>query len=103
MSSPNDVVSAVIEHPAYQKLLRKRNRMSLVFFAVTIVIYAGFILTLAFDPELFSRPVGTMTMTIGVLSAVLVAISAVVLISIFVYISNKVYDPLLAEIVRDAK
>ena len=102
MSAPNDVVSAVMQHPAYQELLRKRNRMSLIFFSLTIVIYAGFILTLAFDPELFSRPVGNMTMTIGVLSAVLVAVSAVVLISVFVYISNKVYDPLLAQIVRDA-
>lgn len=102
MSAPNDVVSAVMQHPAYQELLRKRNRMSLIFFGLTIVIYAGFILTLAFDPELFSRPVGNMTMTIGVLSAVLVAVSAVVLISVFVYISNKVYDPLLAQIVRDA-
>lgn len=102
MSAPNDVVSAVMQHPAYQELLRKRNRMSLIFFSLTIVIYAGFILTLAFDPELFSRPVGNMTMSIGVLSAVLVAVSAVVLISVFVYISNKVYDPLLAQIVRDA-
>lgn len=103
MSSPNDVVAAVIDHPAYQELLRKRNRMSLIFFGLTLVIYAGFILTLAFDPELFGRSIGNMTMSIGVLSGVLVAVSAVVLISVFVYISNKVYDPLLADIVRDIK
>ncbi|MCQ9616967.1 DUF485 domain-containing protein [Paenalcaligenes niemegkensis] len=101
MTSPNDVVSAVTKHPAYQELLRKRNRMSLTFFGLTVVIYAGFILTLAFDPELFSRPVGNMTMTIGVLSAILVLVSAVILVSTYVYISNKVYDPLLAKIVRD--
>ena len=101
MNSANAVVTAVTAHPAYQELLRKRNRMSLIFFGLTVVIYAGFILTLAFDPELFSRSVGSMTMTIGVLSAAIVLVSAVVLVSTFVYISNKVYDPLLAQIMRD--
>jgi uncharacterized membrane protein (DUF485 family) len=66
-----------------------------------VIVYAGFILTLAFDPELFSRSVGSMTMTIGVLSAAIVLLSAVVLVSAFVYISNKVYDPLLAQIMKD--
>lgn len=101
MSSANTVVSAVTQHPAYQELLRKRNRMSLIFFGLTVIVYAGFILTLAFDPELFSRSVGSMTMTIGVLSAAIVLLSAVVLVSAFVYISNKVYDPLLAQIMKE--
>jgi uncharacterized membrane protein (DUF485 family) len=101
MASPNDVVSAVLQHPAYQELLRRRTRLSFIFFFITLVIYAGFILTLAFDPELFGSPVGSLTISIGILSATLVAISAVVLISIYVYISNKIFDPLLAKIVRD--
>jgi len=101
MNSATTVVTAVTQHPAYQELLRRRNRMSLIFFGLTVIVYAGFILTLAFDPELFSRSVGTMTMTIGVLSAIVVLLSAVVLVSTFVYISNKVYDPLLKQIMRD--
>ncbi len=101
MASPNDVVSAVLQHPAYQELLRRRTRLSFIFFFITLVIYAGFILTLAFDPTLFGSPVGSLTISIGIMTAIFVAISAVVLISIYVYISNKIFDPLLAKIVKD--
>ena len=98
----SDVVQAVLKHPKYQELLRRRTRTSLVFFVLTIIIYAGFILTLAFDPELFGRPLSdSVTMSIGVFVATLVAISAVVLVSAYVYMSNRVFDPILDEIVRD--
>ena len=101
MQNP-DVVQAVLKHPKYAELLRRRNRISLTFFILTIIIYAGFILTLAFDPELFGSPLGAgITMSIGVLVAILVAISAVVLISAYVYLSNRIFDPILDEIVRD--
>lgn len=101
MNAPRDVVSAVLADPNYQLLVQKRTRISYIFFAITLVIYAGFILTLAFDPELFAEPVGNMTMSIGVLCALLVAVSAVILIFAYVYISNRVFDPLLAKVEKD--
>lgn len=94
-------VAAVLRHPLYQELLRRRSRTSLLFFAVTGAIYAGFILTLAFDPVFFARPLPGMTMSIGVLTGTLVVCSAVVLISAYVHISNTVFDPLLATIIKD--
>lgn len=100
--SQSEVVQRVLMHPKYQELVRKRTRTSLFFFALTLIIYAGFILTLAFDPELFARPLADgMTMSIGVFTASMVAISAVVLIVIYVYISNKVFDPLLEDVIRE--
>lgn len=97
-----EVVQRVLMHPKYQELVRKRNRTSLFFFLLTLIIYSGFILTLAFDPELFAQPLTSgMTMSVGVFTATLVAISAVVLIVLYVYISNKVFDPLLEEVIRE--
>ena len=97
-----EVVERVLRHPKYQELVRRRNRTSLLFFAATLVIYAGFILTLAFDPELFgSQLAAGMTMSLGIFVAALVAVSAVVLIVLYVYISNKVFDPLLEEVIRE--
>lgn len=98
---PESRVAAVMRHPKYQELLRRRSRASLLFFAITGVIYAGFILTLAFDPVFFGSPVPGMTMSIGVLTGTLVVCSAVVLISAYVHISNSVFDPLLAAIIKD--
>ncbi len=103
MSSSRDLVAEVTRNPKYQELLRRRNRISAIFFAITLVIYAGFILTLAFNPQLFGRPIGDLTMSIGVLTAIIVLISASVLVSLYVYISNKVFDPLLHDIIEELK
>lgn len=98
----NDTIQRVLAHPRYQELITRRRRASLGFFLVMLVVYAGFILTLAFVPGLFARPIGPgFTMSIGVLSATLVAISAVVMIALYVRISNKRFDPLIEAIVRD--
>ena len=100
----NDVVDRVLIHPNFQELTRRRGRSSLGFFALMLVVYAGFILTLAYWPDVFARPIGPgYTMSVGVLSAVVVAISAVAMISAFVHLSNKHYDPLIDAIVRDVK
>lgn len=98
----DEIVRRVVEHPKYQELVQKRTRVSLAFFALMVVIYAGFILTLAYLPELFSRPIGAgYTMSIGVLSATLVAVSAVLMIAAYVRFSNKHFDPLIKAIVED--
>lgn len=57
-SRTEDVTARVLANPKYHQLVRKRNAISLAFFAVMLVVYAGFILTLAFVPELFARPIG---------------------------------------------
>ncbi|QKH45929.1 DUF485 domain-containing protein [Achromobacter denitrificans] len=100
-SAQAGTVAAVLRHPRYQELLRRRSRTSLLFFTITGVIYAGFILTLAFDPVFFARPLPGMTMSIGVLTGTLVVCSAVVLIAAYVRISNTVFDPLLTAIIKD--
>lgn len=100
----NDTIERVLAHPKYQELTRRRGRASRGFFALMLVVYAGFILTLAYWPELFARPIGPgYTMSVGVLSATIVAVSAVVMIAAFVHLSNKHYDPLIEAIVRDVK
>lgn len=99
---PNDVVPAVLRHPKYQELLRRRNRISMIFFILTLVLYSGFILTLAFDPVLFGQPIAPgYTLSIGVVLGVLMCVLAVLLITVYVCISNRVFDPLIAAIVKD--
>lgn len=97
-----DVVERVLAHPKYQELHRRRGRASLFFFVLMLVVYSGFILTLAYWPEVFAQPLAAgMTMSVGVFAAVLVCVSAVLMIAAFVHLSNKHYDPLIAAIVRD--
>ncbi|TEA80056.1 DUF485 domain-containing protein [Allopusillimonas ginsengisoli] len=101
-SSDHDrVVQAVMRLPEYQQLVKIRSRVSLSFFMATLIIYSGFILTLAFNPELFARPVNAgLTISIGVLVGACVTVSAVVLVALYVRFSNKKFDPLLETIAR---
>ena len=103
MSTTEDVAAKVARHPRYQELLQHRRRTSLLFFVITWIIYAGYILTLAFNPGFMSQHIGSMTMSYGVLSGVIVCISAVVLIFWYVYLSNKVFDPILDAIMKEVQ
>lgn len=99
-----DVVEQVLKHPKYAALVKERTRASMIFFGLTLVIYSSFILTMAYLPEVFARPLGPdWTMSVGLLVGLLVACSAVILIALYVYLSNKRFDPLLDEIVRDVQ
>ncbi|MEZ2745621.1 DUF485 domain-containing protein [Halopseudomonas bauzanensis] len=99
-----DVVAEVLRHPKYQELVKRRTRVSMAFFGVTLLIYAGFILTMAYLPEIFAQPLGpNWTMSVGLFVGLLVACSAVILIALYTYFSNKVFDPLLAAIMRDVQ
>lgn len=102
MTTSHDLVEKVMGNPKYQELVRRKNRISLIFFAVTFVIYAGFILTLAFDPQLFGEAIAQgRTTSLGIVLGTLVIISAFVLVAVYVYISNKIFDPLLAEVIKE--
>ncbi len=99
-----DIVSEVLKHPKYQELVRRRTRVSMAFFVVTLMIYSGFILTMAYLPEVFAQPLGAnWTMSVGLFVGLMVVCSAVFLIALYTYFSNKVFDPLLDAIVRDVQ
>lgn len=100
----DNIVDRVVAHPKYAELVERRTKVSMIFFAVALTIYSGFILTLAFMPELFAKPIGEgWTMSVGVLTGVLVVFSAVIMIAVYTYVSNKTFDPLLEAIVKDVE
>lgn len=99
-----DIVAEVLKHPKYHELVQRRTRLSNLFFGIALALYASFILTLAYMPHMFARPVAAgWTMSIGVLLGVLIIVVAVIMIAIYVYFSNKVFDPLLDQVVRDVE
>lgn len=99
-----DVVKRVLAHPRYRELVARRARTRLAFFVLMAVVYFGFILTLAFWSGALGQPLWQgATMTLGLVVAVLIEISAVLMIGAYVYISGKRHDPILAAILRDVQ
>lgn len=98
------IVSEVLKHPKYQELVRRRTRVSMGFFITTLIIYSCFILTMAYLPEVFAQPLGAdWTMSVGLLVGLLVVLSAVAMIALYVWVSNKVFDPLLNAVLKDVQ
>lgn len=99
-----DVVEAVLKHPKYHELVQRRTRLSMTFFWIALVLYTSFILTLAYVPKLFATPLAAgMALNWGLLCGFLIIIVAVLMIMFYVHLSNKHFDPILAEIVRDVE
>lgn len=99
-----DIVQRVLAHPRYRELVARRARTRLAFFILMAVVYFGFIITLAFWSGALGRPMWEgATMTLGLVVAVLIEVSAVLMIGAYVYISGKKHDPILAAILRDVQ
>lgn len=99
-----DVVEAVLNHPKYHELVRRRTRLSMTFFWIALVLYTSFILTLAYVPKLFATPLASgMVLNWGLLCGFLIIIVAVLMIMLYVRLSNKHFDPMLEEILRDVE
>ena len=99
-----DIVQRVLAHPRYRELVTRRARTRLAFFILMAVVCFGFIITLACWSGALGRPMwGGATMTLGLVVAVLIEVSAILMIGAYVYISAKKHDPILAAILRDVQ
>jgi uncharacterized membrane protein (DUF485 family) len=95
-------LDAIKAHPDYQTLVRSRKRFALMLTALILVIYYGFILTIAFAPSVLGTPVaaGAVT-TIGMPIGVLIILSAFLLTGVYVHRANSRFDALTTAIQED--
>lgn len=103
MTTSSDHVAKLIANPKYQALVKKRNSINNTFFIIMLVIYAGFILLVAFANQLMGQPIGDMTISVGVVLGVLVLVSASILIILYTIICNKTIDPALREVLKETQ
>lgn len=84
------------EHPNFRALLRARRRFAWSLTAVMLAIYFGFILTLAFQPQMLGRPlVPGRPMTVGIPVGFGLFAVTFVLVALYVYRANTVYDDMI--------
>lgn len=94
-----DSVDAIKAHPRYQELVKSRKRFAWILTIAILAIYYGFILTIAFAPQILGTPLWAgATTTIGIPIGVVIIISAFILTGIYVARANGRYDALTKEI-----
>ena len=95
-------LAQVAEDPRYQQLVRDRSRFSWTLTAIMLVIFFGYILLIAFAPEVLAQRIAGKATTLGIPIGVGVILSGIILTGVYVARANRRYDAMIAEIVRKA-
>ena len=91
------------QNPKYRELVRQRSVLGWTLAAITLIIYFGFILLIAYAPKFLGTPIGAGVMTIGIPIGLAVIVSAFVLVGIYVVRANATYDSLTRDIVEESR
>jgi len=99
-----ELVDQIKNDPDYIRLTTERSKFAWTLSIVMLVIYFGFVLTIAFDPSILGTPMsaGSVT-TIGIPIGVGVIVSAFILTGIYVRRANTEFDELNNRIKAKAK
>jgi cation/acetate symporter len=90
-------------NPKFQELVTKRGRFAWTLSAVVLVLFYGFVMTVAFNPTALGQPVGEGAMlTVGVAAELFLFILFWLLSALYVRRANGEFDALTAEVIRQA-
>lgn len=90
-------------NPKFQQLVEARKKLGWSLTVLTLVIYFGFILLIAFDPHFLGMPLGAGVMTLGMPVGLVVIIATFLIVGYYVSKANATYDELTRQIVEESK
>src|SRR5215217_5213690 len=93
--------NSVLTNPSFQALVRERSSFGWILTIIMLVIYFGFILLVAFCKGFLATKIGGGVTTVGMVIALLVILSAVVLTGIYTFRANSRYDDLAEQLRKD--
>jgi len=99
-----EMVDRIKKDPDFIQLVAVRTKFAWTLTIVMLVIYFGFVLTIAFDPSILGTPLseGSVT-TVGIPVGVAVIVSAFLLTGVYVRRANGEFDELTRRIKSKAK
>ena len=90
-------------NPKFQELVARRGRFAWTLAAIVLVMFYGFVLTVAFNPTSLGKPVSEGSMlTVGVAVELFMFIFFWVLTALYVKRANGEFDALTQEVVKEA-
>lgn len=99
-----EMIEKIKNDPDFIRLTANRSRFAWTLSLVILIIYFGFVLTIAFDPSILGTPLsaGSVT-TVGIPVGIGVIVSAFVLTGIYVKRANGEFDELTRRIKEKVK
>ena len=90
-------------NPKFQELVARRGRFAWALAFIVLIMFYGFVMTVAFSPASLGQPVGEGSMwTFGVLIELFMFVFFWILTAIYVRRANSEFDALTQEIIKDA-
>lgn len=97
-------VQAIKNSPEFLALTRSRNKLAWSLSLIVLAVYYGFILILAFAPQLFGIPLGNNTViTVGIPVGIGIILLSFVLTGLYVRKANGEFDDLTQKIKENAR
>ena len=104
MASENDLmIERVKSDPLFHELVRKRTTFAWLLSLLMVLIYFGFVLTVAFHKELLGQSLSGGVTTVGIPIGLGVIVSAFILTGIYVARANSAFDELTKQIIEKVK
>lgn len=104
MTPPPDastIQDRIQRHPKFHELVRRRTRLAVGLSLTMLAIYFGFVLLVAYAPELLGASLSGGVTTVGIPVGVFVIFSAFVLTGIYVVRANTTFDRLTEELLKE--
>jgi len=96
-----DERNPIFENENFKTLVRERSSFGWTLTAIMLVIYYGFILLVAFGKGFLATKIGSGVTSVGMVIAMLVILSAVILTGIYTFRANSRYDDLAERLRKD--
>ena len=90
-------VKEILESKKFQDLVKKRLKVSLSLTALMLIVYFGFILTIAFNKELLATKIGE-HITLGLPIGISIIVFAWLLTGLYTRWANRDYDKSVREL-----
>lgn len=95
--------SRIRQNPKFKELVAKRTRFAITLAIITLVMFYGFVMTVAFNPLSLGQPIAEGSMwTVGVVAELFMFIFFWVLTAVYVKRANGEFDALTQEMIKDA-
>ncbi|GAA0589083.1 DUF485 domain-containing protein [Caenispirillum bisanense] len=95
-------VDRILANPRFQELVAKRSRFAWTLSAIILVVFYGFILVVAFNPQILAVPLGEgWTLTVGVPVGAGIIVLSFLLTWAYVVRANGEFERLNREVLEE--